>query len=392
MLKASVYQSDKLDAREAVREVVQGLKAQDPDVAQAKVVFAYSSCAYNIPSMLDEFSAQLPDVPVIGNTSFTGVITPKGFVGGDGFLGAMALNDPDMAVGVAAEPKTDASQDATELGEKVARLAMKAAGKDCAPSYYYMAASPAEEEYYVKGITHVIGRVPFFGGSAADNAIAGDWKLYTSSGDFADGVAVAFFYTDKPMANVYTGAYHETGDVGVVTKVIGNRTLAEIDGVPALEKYAEWRGMDIDSLRGSALLSASVVSPLGVKDRLGDLVAIRHPMAGNDDDTIGLGNKVAKNTAVIRMEATVDELIDSTGKTLGELGEKVEDPGAYLLVHCGGRRAGIGERIGEVADQLKSAANGVPFLCEFTFGEYGQVDDGANTCGGLMLSFTALGK
>lgn len=392
MLKASVYQSDKLDAREAVREVVQGLKAQDPDVAQAKVVFAYSSCAYNIPSMLDEFSAQLPDVPVIGNTSFTGVITPKGFVGGDGFLGAMALNDPSMAVGVAAEPKTDASQDATELGEKVARLAMKAAGKDCAPSYYYMAASPAEEEYYVKGITHVIGRVPFFGGSAADNAIAGDWKLYTSSGDFADGVAVAFFYTDKPMANVYTGAYHETGDVGVVTKVIGNRTLAEIDGVPALEKYAEWRGMDIDSLRGSALLSASVVSPLGVKDRLGDLVAIRHPMAGNDDDTIGLGNKVAKNTAVIRMEATVDELIDSTGKTLGELGEKVEDPGAYLLVHCGGRRAGIGDRIGEVADQLKSAANGVPFLCEFTFGEYGQVDDGANTCGGLMLSFTALGK
>lgn len=392
MLKASVYQSDKLDAREAVREVVQGLKAQDPDVAQAKVVFAYSSCAYNIPSMLDEFSAQLPDVPVIGNTSFTGVITPKGFVGGDGFLGAMALNDPSMAVGVAAEPKTDASQDAVELGEKVARLAMKAAGKDCAPSYYYMAASPAEEEYYVKGITHVIGRVPFFGGSAADNAIAGDWKLYTSSGDFADGVAVAFFYTDKPMANVYTGAYHETGDVGVVTKVIGNRTLAEIDGVPALEKYAEWRDMDIDSLRGSALLSASVVSPLGVKDRLGDLVAIRHPMAGNDDDTIGLGNKVAKNTAVIRMEATVDELIDSTGKTLGELGEKVEDPGAYLLVHCGGRRAGIGDRIGEVADQLKSAANGVPFLCEFTFGEYGQVDDGANTCGGLMLSFTALGK
>jgi hypothetical protein len=126
--------------------------------------------------------------------------------------------------------------------------------------------------------------------------------------------------------------------------------------------------------------------------RPGDLVAIRHPMAGNDDNTIGLGNRVAKNTAVIRMEATVDELIDSTGKTLGELGNKAGDPGAYLLVHCGGRRAGIGDRIGEVADQLKSAANGVPFLCEFTFGEYGEVDDGANTCGGLMLSFTALGK
>ena len=62
-----------------------------------------------------------------------------------------------------------------------------------------MAASPAEEEYYVKGITRVIGRVPFFGGSTADDAIAGDWNLYTSDEVFPDGVAVVFFYTDKPM-------------------------------------------------------------------------------------------------------------------------------------------------------------------------------------------------
>ena len=373
MFKASVAESGKADAREAVREVVQKLREQDGDVASSKVVFAYSSCA-------------LPGVPVIGNTSFTGVITPAGFVGGDGFLGAMALDDPDMAVGVASVQKSDAAESAVELGEKVAKLAMEAAGKDSAPAYYYMAASPAEEEYYVKG------RVPFFGGSAADNAIVGDWKLYTSAGDFADGACVAFFYTTKPMANVYTGAYHETGDVGVVTEVVGNRTLAKIDGVPALQKYAEWRGMSVDELRGAELLGKSVVSPLGVKDRLGDLVAIRHPMSGNDDDTIGLGNKIAKNTAVIRMEATVDELIDSTGTTLRQLGERIDDPGAYLLVHCGGRRAGIGDRIGEVADQLRQAAGDVPFLCEFTFGEYGQVDDGANTCGGLMLSFTALGK
>ena len=148
----------------------------------------------------------------------------------------------------------------------------------------------------------------------------------------------------------------------------------------------------MDGLRGGELLAKSVVSPLGVKDRLGDLVAIRHPMAGNDDGSISLGNKIAKNTAVIRMEASVDELVSSTGKTLGELKAEVADPAAYLLVHCGGRRAGIGDRIGEVADLLAKEADGVPFLTEFTFGEYGQVDDGANTCGGLMLSFTGFSK
>ena len=28
----------------------------------------------------------------------------------------------------------------------------------------------------------------------------------------------------------------------------------------------------------------------------------------------------------------------------------------------------------------------------FTFGEYGSENQGANTCGGLMLSFTGFGK
>lgn len=118
------------------------------------------------------------------------------------------------------------------------------------------------------------------------------------------------------MTNKFTGAYRETRDIGVITKVVDNRVLAEIDGIPALEKYASWRGMDIETLKGGALLAESVTSPLGVKDRLGDLVAIRHPMNGNDDMTMSIGNQLAEGTAVIRMEGSVDELIAATGHTL----------------------------------------------------------------------------
>lgn len=167
--------------------------------------------------------------------------------------------------------------------------------------------------------------------------------------------------------------------------------LAEIDGVPALQKYADWRGMDVEALKGGALLSETIVSPLGVKDRLGDLVAIRHPMNGNDDLSMNIGNNLAEGTAIIRMEGSVDELIDSTGATLEELKERMAAPaGYYHLVHCGGRRAGIDSRIDEVAKQLKEKAGDVPFITEFTFGEYGFEADGLNTCGGLMLSFTGV--
>ena len=51
----------------------------------------------------------------------------------------------------------------------------------------------------------------------------------------------------------------------------------------------------------------------------------------------------------------------------------------------------LAQQIGEVAEQFVKEADGVPFIAEFTFGEYGFEQDGCNSIGGLMLSFSALG-
>ena len=166
----------------------------------------------------------------------------------------------------------------------------------------------------------------------------------------------------------------------------------EIDGEPALEKYAKWRGMKTDELMDNNLLVATILSPLGVKDRLGSLTAIRHPMVGNKDLSMNIGANLAEGTAVIRMEATVDELIDSVGKTLKETKKGLDDPACYLLVHCGGRALGIGDRLNEVYEAIKKEVKDVPFIVAFTFGEYGSGDDQADTTGGLMLSFTGFDK
>ncbi len=383
MFKAKTGFSTNASASRAGYETSQMIKEEMKDI---HLIYAYASCQYDLDEMLGGIASEFPGVPVIGNTSFTGVILPEGFITGeDGFLGAMAIADEELTVGVAGVQKNEC---AIADGESVAKKAMLKAGKNCPPDYFYMVASPGEEEYYLKGITNVIGRVPFFGGSAADNSIEGQWKIYTDKGSFADGVAVAFFYTDKKIHNEFTGAYRETGDVGVITKVEGNRTLMEIDGRPAIDVYADWRKMDSEKFLGGNLLVETILSPLGVKDRLGDLVAIRHPMNGNDNGSMAIGNKVTESTAILRMEATLDELIESVDETIRELKKHIEAPGAYPLVHCGGRRAGIGDRIDEVADRIKQEVGDVPFIAEFTFGEYGYKADGMNTCGGLMLSFT----
>lgn len=383
MIKAKVGSSFLADAYAA------GKEAADPCCREAKVAFVYCSCDYDVPQVIKGVQETLPGVPVLGNTSFTGVITPAGYVGGDKpFVGVLSLCGDDLTVGIAGTPRTDAKCACID-GEKIAEEAMKVAGKTCPPDALYMAASPAEEEFYLKGISKVIGRVPFFGGSAADNSIAGEWKLYADDKCFADGCIVAMFW-GLGITNEFTGAYRETDDFGVITKLGGIRNLAEIDGVPAAEKYMAWRGLDKEAVTADNLLVTTITSPLGIKDRLGDLIAIRHPMFGNEDGSFNVGANLTEKICVIRMEATVDELISSVGETLDKLLEKQPKPAALHLVHCGGRRAGIGDRIGEVADIVKSKVGDIPFVMEFTFGEYGFVSDSNNTVGGLMLSFTAL--
>lgn len=367
------------------------------DFSNVKLNFLFTSVKNDVKKITKGVKSATT-APVIGCTSSGGIIVPDGIVTSEsGFAGVLSLNDSDMIVGVACH---EAGRDARAIGRKVAIEAVGNAKTTRAPAYFYMVASPKEEEDYLMGIQDVIGRVPMFGGSAADDTVEGNWKIICNDKVFTDGVAVAFFYTDNEIVTSYTGAYKETENVGLITGVKDNRTLVSIDGVSALKKYAHWINVSPTSLKGQNLLVASITKPLGVKDPLGNLTVIRHPMFGNDmgtrttaDDTITLGNKVVSGTAIIQLEATVDELISSTGATLKDVRKRMyTSPAAYVLIHCGGRKLGIGDRLNEVHKQLVREAKGIPFITAFTFGEYGYDEHSANICGGLMLSFTGFGR
>ena len=395
MLKAKVGQSIDVDNFTAGAQTA-SIATEGMDYA--KLGFLYTSVKNDIKEVIKGVRS-VTDAPIIGCTSSGCIMTPDGIIESEnGFAGMMAFDDPDMVVGVACH---EAGKDPRAIGRKVAIEAVENAKTTRAPAYFYMVASPKEEEEYLMGIQDVIGRVPIFGGSAADDTVDGNWKIICNDKVITDGVAVAFFYTDNEIATSYTGAYNETNNVGIITEVKDDRTLVSIDGISALKKYAQWINVKPDSLMGQKLLEASITKPLGVKDPLGNLTVIRHPMFGNDegtktpaDDTITLGNKVVKGTAIIQLEATVDELINSTGATLKDVRKQLynPDPAAYILVHCGGRKLGIGDRLDEVHKLLVKEAKGVPFITVFTFGEYGYDEHSSNICGGLMLSFTAFGK
>ncbi len=390
MLKTKVGYSENADAYLSGVETAKMANV----IENPQVGLFFTSCVQDQQKLMEGAKSVLGNVPIIGCTSSAAICTQDGYLNKETGYSGMMLFGGDVEVVTAGSKKTDESP--REIGARIAKEALsKVKGKDKEPDFFFMTASPANEEDYMKGIQDVIGNIPVFGGSAADNTVEGKWSILNDGESFADGVAIAIFYTDGLMKNIYTGAYHETDNVGVITKINGDRTLVEIDHEPALKKYAEWTGKDVESLKGNNLLTETICAPLGVKDPIGKVTAVRHPMFGNDDYSMNIGANLAVNTAVIQLSNTPEGILKANEETINSLNTLMNnEEKSYFLVHCGGRRLGLA--LSKIEDQIypevKKAIPDKEFLMVFTFGEYGTGDHSSNTVGGLSLSYTGFGS
>ena len=389
MLKTKVGYSENVDAFASGAETATMANV----IENPQVGLLFTSCVQDQNKIMEGAKSVLGDVPVIGCTSSAAICTQDGYLNKETGYSGMMLFGGDLEVVTAGSAQTDETP--REVGRKVALEAIsKVKGEDTEPDFFFMSASPANEEEYLEGIQDVIGNVPVFGGSAADNTVEGKWSILNDGEVFADGLTIAIFYTKGEMKNLYTGAYHETSNVGVITKVRDERTLVEIDHEPALKKYAEWTGKTVESLMGNNLLTETICAPLGVKDPIGKVTAVRHPMFGNDDLSMNIGANLALNTAVIQLSNTPEGILKANEETINNLNKlMVSDVNSYFLVHCGGRRLGLA--LSQIEDRIYPEVKRVipdkEFLMVFTFGEYGTGDHSSNTVGGLSLSYTAFG-
>ena len=389
MLKTKVGYSENVDAFASGAETAKMANV----IENPQVGLLFTSCVQDQNKIMEGAKSVLGDVPVIGCTSSAALFTQDGYLNKETGYSGMMLFGGDLEVVTAGSAQT--SETPREVGRRVARDAIsKVKGADVEPDFFFMSASPANEEEYLEGIQDVIGNVPVFGGSAADNTVEGKWSILNDGEAFADGVTIAIFYTKGEMKNLYTGAYHETNNVGVITKVRDERTLVEIDHEPALKKYAEWTGKSVESLMGNNLLTETICAPLGVKDPIGKVTAVRHPMFGNDDLSMNIGANLAENTAVIQLSNTPEGILKANEETINNLNKlMVSEANSYFLVHCGGRRLGLA--LSQIEDKIypevKKVIPNKEFLMVFTFGEYGMGDHSSNTVGGLSLSYTAFG-
>lgn len=391
MLKTKVGYSQNADAYQSGVETAKMANVlENPQVG-----LLFTSCVQDQDEIMKGIKSVLGDIPVVGCTSSAAICTQDGYLNSETGYSGMMLFGGDVEVVTSGSAKSE-NETAREAGRRIAEEAIsKVDGDDKEPDFFFMSASPKEEEEYLKGIQDVIGDIPVFGGSAADNTVEGKWSILNDGEAFADGCTIAIFYTEGKMQNLYTGEFHETNDSGIITEVRDNRTLVSIDGVPAVKKYCEWTGKSEEEVAGGNLLAATIFDPLGVKDPIGSVTAIRHPMAANDDLSMNIGANLAVNTAVVRMHLEPEEMVEANPNAIKKLDEIMNNEAkSYLLVHCGGRRLGLqlAGKEKEIYPAVKEVTGDKEFLMVFTFGEYGSSEHSANTVGGLSLSYTGFGE
>ena len=150
MLKSKVGYSVNQDS---FMSGLESAKESTKDFNNVKLNLLYTSVNNDVKKVVKGVLSA-SDAPVIGCTSSGGIIVPDGYITSEnGFSGIMSFNDANMTVGVACH---EAGKDARAIGRKVAIEAVNNAKTSRAPAYFYMIASPKEEEEYLMGIQDVI--------------------------------------------------------------------------------------------------------------------------------------------------------------------------------------------------------------------------------------------
>lgn len=365
--------------------------------APPQLLVLYGTQNHAAPELVDTLAARLPGVQIIGGTSCGGVMTEAGFHGGPaGAIGALGFSDPEGAYGVGA---CDLAQGARAAGAEAVSRALAAAGRDFeTPTLVWCCQPPGQEEEVLEGVQSVIGRAtPVIGGSSADEAIAGEWREFSTDGVLRGHVVIAALFPTVQHGAAFQSGYAPSGMTGVITRA-KDRQILEIDGRPAAEVYCGWTEGGVDAADYGAILARSTPTPLGrvAADVLGvPMFVLSHPALIGVGGDLSLFTDIQEGDQVHLMRGSPDSLVKRAGLVVEDAcamgGWRQGAALGGLVIYCGGCMLHVRERMDEVAELVRAAIPDAPFLGAFTFGEQGPIVDNCNRHGNLMVSALTFG-
>ncbi|WP_342616759.1 FIST N-terminal domain-containing protein [Rhodoferax sp. GW822-FHT02A01] len=358
------------------------------------LLFVYFTEHYSSDSILASMAILPPGVKVHGCTSCQGVMTQDGVHGVDGpAIALFGIQDVEGAYGVGAHAQGGNPRDAAMAALTLALADADRPGE--LPDLIWFNAPPGQEESILLGMQEVVGvDTLIVGGSAADNQVAGRWRVLTR--DIADGdsLVVSVLFPSCRIGCSFQSGYSPCGPRGVVTSASG-RVVHTIDDEPAAQVYNKWTRGLIDAAlpMGGNVLFVTSLSPLGrVAGRVGDIsyFTLSHPEMVLADGSLRLFTEVQLGQELFLMEGSKETLIARAARvTEAAIALDSFSSEAVLgvvMVYCAGCMLTVQDRMSQVVDALNQTLNGKPFIGIFTFGEQGSVLRGGTSHGNLMIS------
>ncbi len=377
---------------EVVDTCIEALLARD--LIEPDYVMAQADARHELSTVADALGKRWPRARLHLATSCHGSFTETALaMGPKPGLCLFAIADAEGDFGTACgELGTDVRATAAAL----TRAALKDAGRfGESPTLVWMSSAPGNEEDLIAGIQDVVcDTTPIVGGSAADNEIAGQWRMSDGVKAVSQGMVLSVLFPTGKVGAAFHSGYTPTGQRGRITGCDGRRLL-EIDGRPAAEVYAEWTNgaVEVPDTGVENVLMSTSLWPLGrTMSTLGgaDVYILSHPETIRADGSMTLFTQVAEGDEVVLMSGTINAVINRpvlVAQAAARVGEiESEDIAGMILVFCAGCMLTVQAQMDQVRASLAEAMPGVPMIAAFTFGEQGPAVACHNRHGNLMIS------
>ncbi|NVD06652.1 histidine kinase [Vibrio sp. JPW-9-11-11] len=353
----------------------------------------YFTQNYGADKLRKAFKHALPNVSIIGCSTCKGIMTERGVHFGS-VLGVMAIYDSKSHAYGSALMTFDTQSESIEATKQAISIALDKANRTGeVPRFAIVHSTPGMEETLIKSIDSVFKTpVPLIGATAADNAIKGQWSVFTEDGATNKGLAIQLVFASKPLSTGFSCGYSPTEYTGLITKAVG-REILEIDQQPAQDVYLDWI-FQHSQIRVSEQFKFELVTryPLGrIAGKLYEqpYFKLSHPVSATETGGILLFTDIQEGEQVTLMSGDKEQLIARPARVIKEAKRQAVENGhlaGAVCVICAGAMLYLDEDIEKVYATIKQEMGELPFICPFTFGEQGRFINGNNGHGNLMIS------
>jgi hypothetical protein len=314
-----------------------------------KLVTLFASRAYDHAALNRALRERLPTGTRLIGASSSGELDRTAMTNGQAVLGAFA-GDFDVGIGLG----KDLSRDAMSAGSRAMTRACEELGT--APGDLTTSRNVGvviddgfryKKEELLLGMLEQNPDVLLVGGGASDLELdpAKSSALVHVDGEVAtDATLVAMFRTDAPFAAMRAHWYEPTGQMIRITKIDESHQRAlELDGKPAAQRYAEIIGVPIDELEFGKP-NGFARRPTALK--VGKEYFMRAPWKPLPDGSVLFANLLEEGSQLELMK--LGDMVETTRRFFTEtVPQRVENPSAALLFHCGARSwfaSAVGEK------------------------------------------------